>query len=189
METEDIIIHIDWEGPQSLDAVAKLDGSTDRGVYQIYGSHPVYGSGVLLYIGRTRGTFAERVLTHQLYRNNPDAGHVEVYIVFSAYQRPRLLKLGSVTLSLPSACSSTRTNPPTTYKESWGNWNRAFSEFTSSTGTATVTCCQRFLVPAGRSDLPTFIITAVSILKTLPRAPNKALHRVAAPRRRLAIRG
>ncbi len=80
METEDTFIHINWDGPHSLEAVEKLNGSTDLGVYQIYGSHPLYGSGVLLYIGRTGGRFAERALKHLVYRNNPDAGHVEVYI-------------------------------------------------------------------------------------------------------------
>src|SRR5437016_4609359 len=80
MESEDIIIHIDWDGPQSFEAVSNLNGSTDRGVYQIYGAHPLYGSSVLLYIGSTTGTFASRVLEHPVYRNNPDAGHVEVYI-------------------------------------------------------------------------------------------------------------
>lgn len=80
MQTEDKFIHIDWDGPYSLEAVEKLNGSTDKGIYQIYGSHPLYGSSVLLYIGRTIETFATRVLTHKVYRNNPDAGHVEVYI-------------------------------------------------------------------------------------------------------------
>src|SRR5579872_2702258 len=37
----------------------------DRGLYQIYGHHPVYGSNVLLYIGQTYGrTFGERIEEH-----------------------------------------------------------------------------------------------------------------------------
>jgi len=64
MESEDIIIHIDWNGPHSLEAVARFNGPSDWGIYQIYGGHPVYGRGVLLYIGKTESDdagFAGRV--------------------------------------------------------------------------------------------------------------------------------
>jgi len=56
-------IHVQWEGP--------LDGRTaksctrrpaDFGVYQVYGSHPVYGLNTLLYVGRAADqTFGERL--------------------------------------------------------------------------------------------------------------------------------
>ena len=53
MET---IIHIEWEGPYSLNQLDTLnDLRRDHGLYQIYGHHPVYGSNVLLYIGQTYG--------------------------------------------------------------------------------------------------------------------------------------
>jgi len=63
MET---IIHIEWEGPYSLNQLNTLkDLRKDRGLYQIYGHHPVYGSNVLLYIGQTSGrTFGERIEQH-----------------------------------------------------------------------------------------------------------------------------
>jgi hypothetical protein len=48
---EERIIHIDWEGPVTLEDAWKLVGPTDYGVYQIYGGHPVYGNSALLYIG------------------------------------------------------------------------------------------------------------------------------------------
>lgn len=46
------IINIKWEGPfRPEDAYEKNDESSDYGVYQYYGDHPVYGLDVLLYIG------------------------------------------------------------------------------------------------------------------------------------------
>jgi hypothetical protein len=63
---EERIIHIEWEGPYSLNQLDTLkDLRKDRGLYQIYGHHPVYGSNVLLYIGQTVGrTFGERIEEH-----------------------------------------------------------------------------------------------------------------------------
>lgn len=56
------ILHIEWSWPHSL---AEVDGFRDqrrvRGLYQIYGHHPVYGSNALLYIGQTDGTFGKRI--------------------------------------------------------------------------------------------------------------------------------
>jgi hypothetical protein len=38
------IIHIEWSGPYSLAGVDGFrDQRRDRGLYQIYGHHPVYG--------------------------------------------------------------------------------------------------------------------------------------------------
>ncbi len=81
METEDIIIHIDWSGPYTLEEVSHLNGPTDFGVYQIYGGHPVYGSGVLLYIGLDEWqTFAQRLSQHGWCHTNQDAGRLEVHV-------------------------------------------------------------------------------------------------------------
>src|SRR5437773_399292 len=78
MESEEHIIHIDWSGPHSLEEVAQFNGPSDWGIYQFYGGHPVYGSGVLLYIGKTEsdpGGFAGRVPTSAGRCGlNPDGG-------------------------------------------------------------------------------------------------------------------
>jgi hypothetical protein len=81
-ETQDIIIHIQWSGPYPFKEDEHLKGSTDYGIYQIYGCHPVYGSGVLLYIGRNEWqTFAERgVKQHGEHLQNQDAGRLELYV-------------------------------------------------------------------------------------------------------------
>ena len=46
------IIHVQWDGPFTLDQLSEMNNEYDYGVYQVYGSHPIYGSDVLLYIGK-----------------------------------------------------------------------------------------------------------------------------------------
>ena len=60
-------VTIEWEGSFSLDYVIdKLsDGENDYGLYQIYGTHIVYGANSLLYIGKAEGlTFSQRFSRH-----------------------------------------------------------------------------------------------------------------------------
>jgi len=83
-ESQQTFIHINWSGTHSLKDVESLNGPEDFGVYQVYGNHPVYGSGVLLYIGRAvKQTFKTRFAQPDhvgTWQNNPDAGRVEVYV-------------------------------------------------------------------------------------------------------------
>ena len=74
-------IHIDWDGPFSIDDLPDLnDEDIDYGVYQIYGGHPVYGSSVLLYIGKAvEQTFATRIKQEE-WEFNCDSGNVEIYV-------------------------------------------------------------------------------------------------------------
>ncbi|MFC5401469.1 hypothetical protein [Cohnella soli] len=78
---QQVIIHIDWDGPYPLDQIKGLnDRKTEKGVYQVYGTHPVYGKDVLLYIGRTSDqTFGKRILEEKWeYTNN--YGDVKIYV-------------------------------------------------------------------------------------------------------------
>lgn len=58
-----MIIHIQWEGPSTLDNISELDNQLrDYGVYQVYGHHPTYGPNSLLYIGQAnQQTFYKRL--------------------------------------------------------------------------------------------------------------------------------
>ena len=47
-----LTINIEWEGPFQIKDIRKFNTENDHGFYQVYGSHPVYGSNILLYIGR-----------------------------------------------------------------------------------------------------------------------------------------
>jgi hypothetical protein len=82
MSDQETIIHIEWDGPCSLQNVQKdLIGPSDYGVYQIYGGHPVYGSSALLYIGLAAAqSFGERIPREKQWLDNRDAGRIEVYI-------------------------------------------------------------------------------------------------------------
>ena len=57
-----------------------MNAKHDYGVYQVYGSHPVYGSDVLLYIGKAgEQTFAARLQQEQ-WHYNQDAGNIRYYV-------------------------------------------------------------------------------------------------------------
>jgi hypothetical protein len=59
------VVRVAWEGPFTYDAVQSRNGPADRGLYQIYMTHPVFGRGALGYIGKTdRQTFATRLKQH-----------------------------------------------------------------------------------------------------------------------------
>lgn len=76
------IVHIEWEGPYSYDNLHELKNEKiDRGIYQIYGGHPVYGSSVLLYIGKTQAqTFGARLEQENWKNWNQDADRIEIYV-------------------------------------------------------------------------------------------------------------
>lgn len=60
------IVHVQWQGPLNREAsLASRRVPSDFGVYQIYGSHPVYGLNTLLYIGKAQDqTFGQRLDQH-----------------------------------------------------------------------------------------------------------------------------
>ncbi len=74
-------IHIFWEGPFTLNEIeSKKSTDLDYGVYQIYGHHPLYGSGSLLYIGQAKfRPFGVRV-PEERWDDRPDPENTQVYI-------------------------------------------------------------------------------------------------------------
>jgi len=88
-------IRIEWEGSYSLEDIGYNknedsysitkntflnDGNIDYGIYQVYGSHPVYGTDVLLYIGKAqKQTFAKR-LSQEAWEYNEDFQNIKFYI-------------------------------------------------------------------------------------------------------------
>lgn len=74
-------IHVQWEGPFPYEEALALKKNVDYGVYQIYGSHPVYGSDVLLYLGRAvQQTFGKRLSQEFWNYHNQDSTRVAVYV-------------------------------------------------------------------------------------------------------------
>ena len=73
-------IHIDWIGGHTLEEVKKLTAGDDYGLYQIYGTHPIYGSDVLLYIGKAeQQTLGVRIQQHEKWAYTSDANNIRVY--------------------------------------------------------------------------------------------------------------
>lgn len=75
------IIHIEWDGPYLFSKLSELNNyEIDYGLYQIYGSHPVYGSNKLLYIGiAVDQTFGVRISQERWYWNS-DSDSVQIYV-------------------------------------------------------------------------------------------------------------
>lgn len=76
------IIHIDWEGPMTVEEAISLADDQDYGLYTIYGAHSIYGRSVLLYIGQANGrTFDKRIREHRWWLDfNQDAKQVHLYV-------------------------------------------------------------------------------------------------------------
>ena len=80
-------IKVLWEGPFSIEEITedKIDTKYDvtarsKGLYQVYGSHPLYGDGVLVYIGRTKDSFQSRLNSRWVIENGSDAENVQIYL-------------------------------------------------------------------------------------------------------------
>ncbi|MBA1420974.1 MAG: hypothetical protein FAF03_09030 [Epsilonproteobacteria bacterium] len=83
-------INIWWEGPFAQEEIidnsidkSKYDNTAEKiGLYQVYGSHPLYGNDVLLYIGRTKGKsgFKSRLKNRWVIEYGNDANNVKIYL-------------------------------------------------------------------------------------------------------------
>jgi hypothetical protein len=72
------VIDLEWDGPFTLEQIAQFNRGHDYGVYQVYGTHNVFGSDTLLYIGKARDrSFAERISEHKDWIDwEAGSGHV-----------------------------------------------------------------------------------------------------------------
>jgi len=83
-------INVWWEGPFTAEEVVgddinqkEYDNTADKiGLYQIYGTHPLYGNDVLLYIGRTKNNngFKSRLRNRWVIENGNDNENVKIYL-------------------------------------------------------------------------------------------------------------
>ena len=79
--TKTSLIQILWDGPYSITDLVKLKNEEiDYGIYQIYGHHPVYGNGVLLYIGKADfQTIGQRV-SQENWLDTNDSNNTQIYV-------------------------------------------------------------------------------------------------------------
>ena len=73
-------VTIEWEGSFCLDYVIDhLNGKDDYGLYQIYGTHIVYGANSLLYIGKAEGlTFSQRFSQHREWLSEEESVSIRI---------------------------------------------------------------------------------------------------------------
>ncbi len=75
------VIHILWEGPFSIRTALDRRLENDYGLYQIYGTHPIFGQDALLYIGQANGrTFFGRLPWYEGHWEQREPDHYEVYL-------------------------------------------------------------------------------------------------------------
>lgn len=75
-------IKILWEGPYTIEeAINKEDSKTEYGLYQIYGTHSLYGGDSLLYIGKSdRNVFKHRLKSHYIDWIHKEPSKVTIYL-------------------------------------------------------------------------------------------------------------
>lgn len=74
------LIHIEWTGPYNLENLPDLmNEEMDYGIYQVYGKHPVYGSDVLLYIGKADLQTIGKRISQENWWNTNDSGRHLIY--------------------------------------------------------------------------------------------------------------
>ena len=76
-------IHINWAGPLTFEALKGTtlnDPRRDRGLYQVYGSHPLYGPSVLLYIGKAAEQTFQKRIRQESWEWGPDGQNLELYV-------------------------------------------------------------------------------------------------------------
>ena len=79
MNNKMLDIHINWDGPYTHDEALNVHSETDYGLYQFYGDHLVYGSDVLLYLGKAEAqTFGRRISQHNW--ESWTSSQVEIYL-------------------------------------------------------------------------------------------------------------
>ena len=63
-------VMVEWDGPRSIDEVFELDDEDqDFGIYQIYGTHIIFGKKALLYIGQTYKRETARTFSQRFYEH------------------------------------------------------------------------------------------------------------------------
>jgi hypothetical protein len=82
IKQEVTIIEVEWEGPFDYKSARTNSSSieTDYGLYQIYGTHAIFGADSLLYIGKAENQkISNRLFQHQGWLSK-EFGKTEIYI-------------------------------------------------------------------------------------------------------------
>jgi hypothetical protein len=80
-KTEIEIIEIKWDGPLTLNEILEGDKGKKSGLYQIYGTHNIFGANTLLYIGKAdESRFIDRISKHQKDWICDESSEVQIFL-------------------------------------------------------------------------------------------------------------
>ena len=70
-----------WRGPYSEENLVSLTEEENKKfvIYKIYGSHPIYGDNILLYIGMTEQGVKARLIQHNYWMDEERFGPSRIY--------------------------------------------------------------------------------------------------------------
>lgn len=78
----EIIYEICWEGPYTDGTLSEISEQDYKKyvLYNVYGSHPLYGNNVLLYIGMTERGTKKRLSEHDYWMDEERFGPSKIYV-------------------------------------------------------------------------------------------------------------
>ncbi len=81
MKHHEEIYEVCWKGPYSDEQLSELSKEENQNfvLYKIYGSHPVYGDNVLLYIGMTEQGVKKRLTQHDYWMDEERFGPSKIF--------------------------------------------------------------------------------------------------------------
>lgn len=76
------IYEVCWDGPYTKDTLDEISEEDNNKyvLYKVYGSHPVYGNNVLLYIGMTGRGIKKRLVEHDYWMDEERFGPSKIYV-------------------------------------------------------------------------------------------------------------
>ncbi len=82
MQRNEDIYEVCWEGPYTSETikVELSEHQSQYALYSVYGSHPVYGNNVLLYVGMTKRGVLKRLAEHDYWMDEERYGLSQIYV-------------------------------------------------------------------------------------------------------------
>lgn len=76
------IYEVCWEGPFTSENIEIELGEHKKkyALYSVYGSHPIYGNGILLYIGMTERGILKRLSEHDFWMDQERFGQSQIFV-------------------------------------------------------------------------------------------------------------
>lgn len=78
---KEMIYEVYWDGPYTSETIdAALNDDDKYPLYAIYGSHPMYGDNILLYIGMTERGIPKRLSEHGYWMDQQRHGPSKIFV-------------------------------------------------------------------------------------------------------------